>query len=190
VGIAAGDALSAPVVAGMVAALAAVVLISVPDRRLGSPTLPTQHGSRAREWLLILCASGGFAGFFLAIDAAHTAGGEVWWPLFTVKVMGVASISAVSLVLLAVRRAPAVRFAAAGVLVALVGGVADLGGNLFFVLASQAGELSVVVVLSSLYPVVTALLARLVLHERLGPLRLAGVALSITGVILIGQASL
>jgi drug/metabolite transporter (DMT)-like permease len=190
VGIATGDALSPLVVAGMAAALGAVVLISMPDPRLGAPRLPTLHGSRAREWLFILGASAGFAGFFLAIDAAHGAGGGVWWTLFTVKLLGVASIGSVSLVLLAAHRVPPVRFARAGVLVALAGGVADLGGNLFFVLASGPGELSTVVVLSSLYPVVTALLARLFLHERLGPLRLAGVALAIAGVVLIGQASL
>ena len=31
--------------------------ISLPDRRLGTPTLPTFHGSRGQEWLLILAAS-------------------------------------------------------------------------------------------------------------------------------------
>ena len=67
-----------------------------------------------------------------------------------------------------------------------VAGIGDLGGNLFFVLASDEGELAVVIVLTSLYPVVTAILARIFLHERLSPLRLLGVALAITGVILIG----
>ncbi len=46
------------------------------------------------------------------------------------------------------------------------------------------------VVLSSLYPVVTALLARAVLHERLGPVRLLGVGLAVAGVMLIGVGSL
>ena len=66
-----------------------------------------------------------------------------------------------------------------------VAGVGDLGGNLFFVLASGEGELAVVIVLTSLYPVVTAILARIFLHERLSPLRAAGVALAILGVVLI-----
>jgi drug/metabolite transporter (DMT)-like permease len=47
-----------------------------------------------------------------------------------------------------------------------------------------------VVVISSLYPVSTAILARLFLHERLGPLRTAGVALAVGGVVLIGLGSL
>jgi drug/metabolite transporter (DMT)-like permease len=72
----------------------------------------------------------------------------------------------------------------------ILAGLGDLGGNLFFVLASDVGELAVVVVVSSLYPVSTALLARAILHERLGPLRTAGVALAVGGVILIGLGSL
>ncbi|MBA3852489.1 MAG: EamA family transporter, partial [Chloroflexi bacterium] len=69
-------------------------------------------------------------------------------------------------------------------------GLGDLGGNLFFLLANAAGSLAVAVVLSSLYPVVTALLARVFLHERLSRLRLLGVSAAIGGVLLIavGQA--
>ena len=46
--------------AGMVVALGAIVLISVPDRRLGTPVMPTYHGSRRGEWLLIIGAALGF----------------------------------------------------------------------------------------------------------------------------------
>jgi drug/metabolite transporter (DMT)-like permease len=177
-------------VAGMVTALAAIVLISLPDRRLGTPTLPTFHGSRGREWLLILAASLGFAGFFLGVDAAHEAGGEVWWPLFVVKVAGVCSVVVASLVALLLGRMPALRLGRAALLVAALAGAGDLGGNLFFILASQRGELSVTVVIASLYPIVTAILARAFLHERLGPLRVVGVGLAVTGVMLIGLGSL
>jgi drug/metabolite transporter (DMT)-like permease len=71
----------------------------------------------------------------------------------------------------------------------VLAGMGDLGGNLFFVLASGVGELAVVVVLSSLYPVGTVLLARVILHERLGAVRIAGIALAIGGVVLIGFGS-
>jgi drug/metabolite transporter (DMT)-like permease len=46
-----------------------------------------------------------------------------------------------------------------------------------------------VVVVASLYPVSTALLARAILHERLGPLRAAGVALAVAAVALMGLGS-
>jgi drug/metabolite transporter (DMT)-like permease len=190
VGLANGDSAAPAVLAGMVAALVAVVLIAVPDRRLGSPVLPTYHGSRGREWLLILVASLGFAGFFLFVDASHQAGGAVWWPLLMVKVAGVTIIGLVMLVALPLGRLPALHVGAAALLMGSLAGVADLGGNLFFLLASEEGELAVAVVVASLYPVGTALLARLFLHERLSPLRLAGVGLAILGVMLIGLGSL
>jgi len=110
----------------------------------------------------------------------------VWWPLFMVKLAGVLAVLVATAVLLPTGRVPAVRLGLAALLMGCVAGIGDLGGNLFFVLASDEGELAVVIVLTSLYPVVTAILARVYLHERLSPLRLLGVALAIGGVILIG----
>ena len=48
-------------------------------------------------------------------------------------------------------------------------GVFDTGANVLFAFAATHGSLGVVAVLSSLYPIATILLARAVLHERLGP---------------------
>ena len=87
-------------------------------------------------------------------------------------------------------RFPGFRLGTAALLVGALAGIGDLGGNLFFVLASAEGELALVIVLTSLYPVVTAILARIFLHERLGRMRLLGVAAAILGVILIGLGSL
>lgn len=189
-GLLSGEPAGPLMLGGMVAALTAVVLISVPDRRLGSPMLPTYHGSRGREWLLILGASLGFAGFFLCVDASHDAGGEVWWPLFMVKLAGVVSMVTAGALMLPLGRPLPLRAGKAALLVGSVAGVGDLGGNLFFMLASDVGALAPSVVLASLYPVVTALLARSFLHEHLAPLRLAGVALAVIGVAFIGLGSL
>jgi drug/metabolite transporter (DMT)-like permease len=184
-----GSGVGPLVLTGMAAALLAVVLISLPDRRLGTPVLATYHGSRRREWLLIVGASLGFGGFFLLIDASHGAGGAVWWPLLMIKLTGVIVVVAAVSLLVPMGRAPAVKLGTAALLVGSLAGLGDLGGNLFFVLASSEGELAVVIVLTSLYPVSTAILARLFLHERLSPVRLAGVALAIVGVVLIGLGS-
>ena len=54
-----------------------------------------------------------------------------------------------------------------------------------FAVASTEGLLSVVAVLSSLYPVVTVLLARLVHRERMKRIQDLGVAATIAGVALI-----
>lgn len=185
-----GGSVSSLVLVGMVAALVAVALISIPDRRLGRPVLATYHGSRGQEWLLILGASLGFGGFFLMLDAANDAGGAVWWPLLMVKLAGVLAIAGSVVLLKPLGRLPVMRLGVGAVVVACLAGLGDLGGNLFFVLASIDGELAVVIVLTSLYPVTTAILARVVLHERLSPLRLLGVAIALLGVILIGLGSI
>jgi drug/metabolite transporter (DMT)-like permease len=67
----------------------------------------------------------------------------------------------------------------------LLTGMGDLGGNAFFVLAARADALSVAVVLSSLYPIVTAVLAALLLRERLRPIQIAGVVLASLSVPLL-----
>ncbi|HKD93588.1 MAG TPA: EamA family transporter, partial [Gaiellaceae bacterium] len=65
-------------------------------------------------------------------------------------------------------------------------GFLDTGGNALFAAASSRhGLLSVVSVLASLYPVVTVLLARLLLGERVQPTQDAGVILVLAGVVLI-----
>jgi drug/metabolite transporter (DMT)-like permease len=60
-------------------------------------------------------------------------------------------------------------------------GCGDLGANVLFGLASSAGQVSVASVLGSLYPVVTILLARALLKERLRRVQQVGAALSLVG---------
>jgi drug/metabolite transporter (DMT)-like permease len=65
-------------------------------------------------------------------------------------------------------------------------GFLDTGGNALFAAASSShGLLSVVSVLASLYPVVTVLLARLVLGERVQRTQDVGVIVALAGVVLI-----
>ena len=61
----------------------------------------------------------------------------------------------------------------------------DVSGTYCFVRASQTGRLDVSVVLSSLYPVITVVLARLILKERLTPLKATGMAAAIVAMPLI-----
>lgn len=64
-------------------------------------------------------------------------------------------------------------------------GVGDLTANLLFAAASAQGQVSIVAVLGSLYPVATLVLARVFLHERLRVVQLVGVALTVVGVVLV-----
>ena len=58
-------------------------------------------------------------------------------------------------------------------------------GNLFFAAASTSGLVSITSVLASLYPIVTVILARIVLDERVARSQEAGIALTLAGVALI-----
>lgn len=69
-------------------------------------------------------------------------------------------------------------------LVVLVG-VVDVIGNVAFLTAARTGDLSIAAVLSSLYPVVTVILAGALLRERVTLSHAAGIALAFVAVALI-----
>ena len=64
-------------------------------------------------------------------------------------------------------------------------GIADFAANLLLGVATTKGLVSIAMVLGSLYPIVTALLAYFFLHERLHKVQYAGVALAVAGVAII-----
>lgn len=74
-----------------------------------------------------------------------------------------------------------------GLLWLAVIGVFDIGANVSLTIAAQSGLLSLVGMLGSLYPVITVLLARLVLKERLRSVQYVGVAIALSGVVAIAS---
>jgi drug/metabolite transporter (DMT)-like permease len=63
--------------------------------------------------------------------------------------------------------------------------VADTGATLLYGAASTRGLLSIVSVLSTLYPIVIVVLARVLLAERIARPQLAGVGIALLGVALV-----
>jgi drug/metabolite transporter (DMT)-like permease len=182
VGIAFGDALPPHRVLGLALAIVAVVLVSLsgpaPDESSGRVTRLDRLG------LFLSVAAGiGFAAFYLLIDRADAVAGGVGplWLLVPVRLTGIVTIGA----LLMVRRPPVPRLTLAAAPVLALAGLGDVGGNLFFVLAQGVIPFSVAAVLSSMYPVVTVLLAAGLLHERLARVQLVGVAVAVGAIVLI-----
>lgn len=67
-------------------------------------------------------------------------------------------------------------------------GTLDASANIFFTLASRTGSLTVVGVLTALYPLGTILLARLVLKEHVATTQKIGIALTLTASLLLALA--
>lgn len=199
VAIVGGEAVSTLRLAGIVVALLAVVLISLPGGERSGDERRRLRIDIA-ELPLVFVSGLGFAGFFLFIDRASADGGT-WWPLTVVRLVGLSIVMLAALVA-AARLHGSMRRRASGVLgldrlrarsmspyaiaaLFLLAGAGDLGGNTFFLLARQADAFSVAVVLSSLYPVVTTVMAAVLLHERLRPLQILGVVLATVSVPLL-----
>jgi drug/metabolite transporter (DMT)-like permease len=69
--------------------------------------------------------------------------------------------------------------------IALIAGILDISGTVVFIRASQIGRLDDAVVLSSLYPAVTVLLARIFLHEHFSRARTIGMVAALAAVPMI-----
>jgi len=172
-----GERPGALAVLGIVAAVAGVVLVSrSPDPRQHPGSQPT------RVLALALGAALGFGLFFVFVDAGTATAGAS--PLWVVAGARASSLLVLVAIALAGRRAEAAWPGRRIVPVALVG-IADTSANLLFALAATGGNLAVVGVLGSLYPVATVVLARWLLRERLSAGQNAGVLLALTGVGLL-----
>jgi drug/metabolite transporter (DMT)-like permease len=123
----------------------------------------------------------GFGGFFILLHEASTR--DVLWAVSIQRATG--SI-ALGVLVLAMRPPMKMQLHDAPWLL-LVGGLDQLA-NVLYGFASTIGLVSLSAVLSSLYPMVTVLLARVVLNERISMVQKSGVALAVTGVALVAGA--
>ncbi len=149
-------------------ALASIWMLSRPER----------FGRHPAGLGMALLAGLGFGAFFTALD--QVGEGAVFWPLVAGRVACCTLLVGVAL---STRRRLIPPLAPFGLLT--VAGLLDAPGNLFFLLAIQSGRLDVAAVLGSLYPAVTAILARLITREYMARLQVVGVAAAILAIILI-----
>jgi drug/metabolite transporter (DMT)-like permease len=211
VALAEGERPGAGVYAGALLCLVAVVLASSAGgddgARQAGRTGRLAHTGRALAYGV--GAGGLFGLFFLLIRNAGQSG--TLWPVASARVGELASVAgALAVLRLAGKRRAAGRSdAGAGggwpgggsagggwpggyggrlLLAAAVGaGVVDVIANICYVTAARSGMFGLAVVLASLYPGVTVLLARMVLGERLRGVQQAGLALAAIGIVLVAS---
>jgi drug/metabolite transporter (DMT)-like permease len=185
-----GERASFSVYAGALICLAAVVLVS----SAGTPA--EGDGDRSTAGLFDRLAGQGvhvraigyglasgatFGLFFIFLKNAGQSG--ALWPVAAARLAGFVIIIAAAA---ATRTRPVVAAGGARLLLATFGsGLLDAVANVCYVLATRAGLFGLAVVLTSLYPGITVLLARFALNERLRPIQLAGLLLAALGVILV-----
>lgn len=159
-------------IGGFVLALFAIWLITRPDPSDGqdSPRRPAGVGMAA-------LAGVGFAGFYLCI---HQASGS---PVWLAAVSRIGSFTTTAFAVLATRAPLRLDRARAGL--GMLAGFFDITASALFIFASQHGRLDEAVVITSLYPAVTVLLARFVLKERFSGWKVVGLLAALAAVPLI-----
>jgi drug/metabolite transporter (DMT)-like permease len=157
---------------GIAFALAGVVLASQEHQEGAERKIASGVG-------LALLAALGFGFYFPFLHAAGHA--DAWWASFIFRVTSALIIAAA-----AIAARPLLRLGGWKLVLVLGVGLGDMLGNALYAGAShQGGLVSLTSVLASLYPIVTVLLAAVVLRERVAFLQRLGVVLTLGGVVLI-----
>jgi drug/metabolite transporter (DMT)-like permease len=157
--------------AGFLIALIGIWLLAKPD----------STGIRSEGLGLAIIAGFLFSAFLILIKIAgqHTTA----WPLASARFAGLV----VAGTLVVSRRGDAPLPARSSLPLAIIAGLLDSGGTVFFLPAARHGRLDVAVVLSSLYPLMTVVLARIILKERLTAVQAAGVIAALAAVPMIAS---
>jgi len=161
---------------GFVLAGISVWLIS---RSEDAPRENTTDSPRRPRGLGLAMLSGcGFACFYLCIR--QSGEGSALWIAVCSRL---ASLLVTLAIVLFARQFSSISRSVLGI--AFAAGILDITGTIVFVRASQLGRLDVPVVLSSLYPAITVLLARIFLHEHFSRTRTVGMLAALAAVPMI-----
>ncbi len=170
VGLGMGERPSELAIVGIFVGLAAIIAVSA----TGAP-----H-ARIDRYALLSAVAGGFAFGLFFTFFGQTSAESGMWPLVAARGASVPLVVVLALIRGGVLPVPSARW------LAVASGAIDMLANGLFISAAQRGLLSIASVLTALYPVVTVLLARVVLHERLRPIQVGGVVAAVAAVAMIG----
>lgn len=170
VGVALGDRPGLLATAGVLVALPAIALVAASG----------SGGRRVSRTALLdgLAAGAAFGLMFVALAKAGTHAGL--WP-----VAWEASSSLLLLLVLALITRPSLRMSVRDLTLPVVSGVSGMAATLLYFYATHFGMLATVAILTSLYPGVTVLLARVVVKEKFVTAQRIGLGLCAFAVIAI-----
>jgi drug/metabolite transporter (DMT)-like permease len=172
-GLLRGERPSALAWVGIALALIAIVIVGRGAEHDPAPSVTPLHE-------LALGAGAGIGFGIVFILFSESASGSGLWPVLIARCTSVPLLIGAVIVL---RQPP--RVTRSGLAPVLGAGLFDVTANALIVLAIRRGLLSLVAPVASLYPATTVVLARLVLHERIGRQRAGGLALGLVGLALI-----
>ena len=161
-------------ITGFVLAVMAIWLITRPE-----PRGENDETGHPRGVATAALAGVGFAGFYLCIHQA--TGSPVW--LAAISRIGSFTTTAIAVLVL---RAP-LAMEGTGVGLGAIAGCFDIIASVLFISASQRGRLDEAVVITSLYPAVTVLMARLVLKEHFSRWKVIGLLAALAAVPMIAS---
>ncbi|MDQ3941418.1 MAG: DMT family transporter [Actinomycetota bacterium] len=181
-GLATGERPSALALIGVIVALMAVALVSsAPPPATSEASAPLDLpvvSWRTNGVPLALGAGLAFGAFFIFLDRAGDQTGV--WPLVGSRASSLILVGAAVGILRKHPRPPSGTTRMIG-----GAGVLDVAANIFYLLATRHGLLSLVAVLTSMYPASTVLLARVVLDERLARTQVVGLLFAAASIVLI-----
>jgi drug/metabolite transporter (DMT)-like permease len=170
-----GEHLSVFGITGIALALIAVFLVSrASDEDVAGQSEPARWG-----WLYGLAAGLTFGLIFVLLSA--TSRGV--WPLVMSRVVNIVLVGGLALITGRLSRP-----ARSTYWMILLAGSLDMIANVTYLLSLRYTLISIAAVVTSLYPASTVMLARFVLHERLGPIQWVGVGCALVGVVLLSTA--
>jgi drug/metabolite transporter (DMT)-like permease len=173
VGLLGGNRIGLWAAAGIALALAAVVLVSAEG---GMSALRAARPARLAP---ALAAGTAFGFFFVLLDRTSEEAGVT--PLVAARMASVALV-----VVLALATRQSLRVTRPALPLVALSGVGDMTANALFLLATQQeGQLAIIGVLASLYPVSTVMLAQVLLRERLAGAQVAGLGTAVAAIVLI-----
>jgi drug/metabolite transporter (DMT)-like permease len=173
VGMLRGEQLGPARLAGIVVTFLGIVLASGPEFRSGVAV-------RRQALALSIAAAVGFGVAYTLLALAAST--NVYGTLLSQRIGGLVVLGPI---VLRSGVLPGIGLSARRLCALAAIGVGDIIANGSYALAAQRGNLSVAAILASLYPVVTALLARTILSERLRRVQSVGVIAALTGVLLL-----